>query len=112
MTEQLLAEKNDVNISHEGNIIALLKLIYRIWRLENVNEDALSIIKKADIIDEKINTFLTDHYEKIGRNINSLQNSYQDGLRKLDTSKDSITNKSKELKQIGDSSKKILTEKK
>ena len=108
---QLLAEKNDINISHEGNIIALLKLIYRIWRLENVNEDALSIIKKADIIDEKINTFLTDHYEKIGRNINSLQNSYQDGLRKLDTSKDSITNKSKELKQIGDSSKKILTKK-
>jgi len=104
---QLLAERNDINIAHEGNIIALLKLIYRIWRLENVNEDALSIIKKADILDEKISTFLTDHYEKIGRNINTLQNSYKEGLTKLDTGRESITNKTKELKEIGDSSKKI-----
>ena len=104
---QLLSESNDINIAHEGNIIALLKLIYRIWRLENVNEDALSIIKKADILDKKISTFLTDHYEKIGRNINTLQNSYKEGLTKLDTGRESIINKAKELKEIGDSSKKI-----
>ena len=64
-------------MTHEGSILALIKLIYRMWRLEGINEDAVKIVKKAEelsysnkakiiniTIPEKVKTFIEKNLAK------------------------------------------------
>ena len=105
---QVIAEKKDIMIAHEGNIVALLKLVYRVWRLESVNEDALEIIKKADALDGRLKRFYDDHFLKIGRHIELAMKSFDLGDKDIKSGRKPILNQSGELKKIGLSNENLL----
>ena len=102
----ILAENNDIMIAHEGSIVALLKLIYRMWRLEGINQDALDVIKKADLLDKQLNDFYKEYYEKIGNQLTTVLKTYDAGKKRIATGREPILTKSSELKKISFSSKK------
>ena len=106
---QVMAEEKDIMIAHEGNIVALLKLVYRVWRLESVNEDALEVIKKADSLDSRLKRFYDDHFLKIGRHIELAMKSFQTGEKDLKSGRKPILNQSDELKKIGLSNEKFIS---
>ena len=97
---QLLAEKNNIQLCHEGIISALLKLVLRSWKLYNVDEDALEIVKKADTLHNRLNRFYNEHFLKIGRNLELAMKAFDQGEKDIKSGRKNILDQSDDLKKM------------
>ena len=78
-----------------------------LWRIDHQNKNAEKIAIKAGNLVDKFSGLLGD-FEQLGKNIKSVEKSYEGARKKLDTGTGNIFNRIQELEDLGAKSKKTL----
>jgi DNA recombination protein RmuC len=91
-------------------LLATLKTVESIWKHEKQTQNAMEIARQGANLYKKFFNFIND-LEKIGTQINSLQNTYQDAHKKLTSGKDNLVRQAERLKELGIKTEKSLSEK-
>jgi DNA recombination protein RmuC len=81
-------------------LLATLKTIENLWRYENQNRNARIIAEKAGNLYDKFRGFVED-IEKLGNQINTVNDTYQNALNKLSKGKGNLISQSQQLVDLG-----------
>lgn len=91
-------------------LLATLKTVESIWKHEKQTQNAMEIARQGGSLYDKFVSFIAD-LEKIGNQINSLQNTYTDAHKKLTSGKGNLVRQTEMLKKLGIKTEKSLTDK-
>jgi DNA recombination protein RmuC len=104
------AWEHKVVIVCPSTLLATLRTIASIWQQENQTRNAIEIARQGGALYDKFVGFLED-LEKIGKNINALQHSYEDASKKLNSGSGNLIGRVEKLKELGASTSKKIPEK-
>lgn len=99
-------DKNVVLVS-TSTLLATLSTIASIWKQEDQKRNVLEIAKEGGLLYDKFESFVSDLI-KIGRSLQTSQESYQDAMNKLVEGRGNIVKKVENLKKLGAKTKKSL----
>ena len=91
------------------NLLAILKIVDELWRIEKQNENAIDIANKAGLLYDKFCGFL-DNMEQIGKKIDDAGNAFQQAYKQLHTGRGNLIGKVEELKKMGANASKQLSQ--
>jgi len=89
------------------NLIASLKMIANLWRVEYQNKNALEISRQSGELYDKFKGFVDD-LEDIGKKINATRGSFDDAMNKLATGKGNLIRRAEKIRELGVKSEKKL----
>lgn len=89
------------------NLIASLKMIEDLWKREYQSQNAQDIADRGASLYDKFVGFV-DNLEKVGKNINDAQKSYNSAFGQLSTGRGNLISQAEKLKELGVKSKKSL----
>jgi len=101
-------EKNIIIVT-PTTLLAVLKTIDSMWQNEKQKQNAIQIATQAGALYDSF-TSLTDELLKIGRQIGTVQNSYEGAMKKL-TGKGNLIRRVERLKKLGAKASKQLDQK-
>ena len=101
------AYDQNIIIVSPSTLLVTLRTIEHIWRREYQEQNALNIAKSAEALYDKFALFVED-MEKIGKNIQSTQSSYENAMNKLTTGKGNLINKVEDMRKLGLKPKKTI----
>ncbi|HKJ48870.1 MAG TPA: DNA recombination protein RmuC, partial [Christiangramia sp.] len=91
-------EKNIIIVT-PTTLLAVLKTIDTMWQNEKQKQNAIEIATQAGALYDSF-TNLTEELQKIGRQIGTVQNSYEGAMKKL-TGKGNLVRRVEKLKKLG-----------
>jgi len=91
-------------------LLATLKTIESIWKHEKQTRNAIEIAKAGGSLYDKFYNFLAD-LEKLGGQIDSLQNTYKEARKKISDGRGNLIMQVERLKKLGVKTDKSLTDK-
>lgn len=86
-----------VIIMSPTNLIPAMKLIYDLWKKDDINKDAQVIASKAVKIYEKLAAFVED-FEKVGTQLQKATATFNDAEKKLYTGKGNLIAQASQMK--------------
>jgi DNA recombination protein RmuC len=89
------------------NLIAVLRMISNLWRVEYQNKNALEIAKQSGDLLDKFVGFLED-LEDVGRKLDQTRQSYDASVNKLSTGKGNLIRRAEKIKELGAKSSKDI----
>ena len=89
------------------NLLAVLKIIADLWRVEQQNQHAIEIADKAGLLYDKFVGFI-ENLEMVGKKLQDAQLSYDAAFKQLGSGKGNIISKIEELKKMGANANKQL----
>jgi DNA recombination protein RmuC len=89
------------------NLLAALKMIESLWRIENHNENALEIARQSGDMLDKFVSFVED-LKKVGAKIDDAHTTWDEAMRKLSSGKGNLVNRARRIQELGAKSKKQL----
>ena len=92
------------------NLLAVLKIIADLWRVELQNQHAIEIADKAGALYDKFVGFI-ENLELVGKKIQDAQQSYEMAFKQLSTGRGNIVGRVEELKKMGANANKQLGDK-
>ncbi len=102
------AQKENIIIVSPSTLLATLKTIENLWRMEYRNQNAKEIAQKAGDLYDKFVNFLQS-LQSIGNSLKKANLSYEEALKRLSEGKGSLLKRAIELKNMpGVSSKKEI----
>ncbi len=102
------AQKENIIIVSPSTLLATLKTIENLWRMEYRNQNAKEIAQKAGDLYDKFVNFLQS-LQNIGNSLKKANLSYEEALKRLSEGKGSLLKRAIELKNMpGVSSKKEI----
>lgn len=81
------------------NLIPAMKLVYDLWKKDDINKDAQLIAGKAVRIYEKLAAFV-EEFEKVGTHLEKAAASFSDAEKKLHTGRGNLISQASQLKQM------------
>jgi DNA recombination protein RmuC len=99
-------ERNIVIVS-PSTLLATLRTIASIWRQENQNRNALEIARQSGALYDKFQSMVTDLME-VGKRLHSVQDNYEDVMKKLSTGKGNLITSVEKIKKLGAKATKSL----
>ena len=99
-------DKNVVLLS-TSTLLATLSTIASIWKQEDQKRNVLEIAKEGGLLYDKFESFVAD-LVRIGKNLKTSQDSYQEAMNKLVDGRGNIIKKVENLKKLGAKTKKSL----
>lgn len=100
--------KKIVLVCH-ATLFATLRTISSLWRIERQNLNAQEIARQGGALYDKFHGFVSD-MESIGKNINTLQKTYESANNKLYTGKGNLISQTEKLRKMGVKTAKSLPE--
>lgn len=100
-------EKNVVIVT-TSTLLATLRTVESIWRQDNQNRHAMEIAKKSGDMYDKFVNFVSD-LEKVGKQLETTQNTYTDAMKKLGTGKGNLVNRAEAIRKLGAKANKKLS---
>lgn len=88
-------------------LIAILRTISTLWRIEQQNRNAQKIAEQAGDMYDKFVTFVSD-LENVGKYLDSTQKAYDGAMIKLQTGKGNLIKRADDLKSLGAKTSKQL----
>lgn len=88
-------------------LLATLKTVASIWKLELQNRNAQEIAKQGGLLYDKFVGFVED-LQRVGKYLDSAQNSYEDAYKKLKDGKGALITKAEKLRELGAQNRKRL----
>jgi DNA recombination protein RmuC len=82
------------------NLIAALKMIATLWRVEYQNKNAQEIAEQSGSLYDKFVGFLED-LRDVGNKLNATQRSYDDSINKLSEGKGNLIRRVERIKELG-----------
>lgn len=104
------AWENKVVLVSPSTLLATLRTVASIWQQENQTRNALEIARQGGALYDKFVGFISD-MEKLGKNITSLQSTYDDASKKLYTGAGNLVRRVENLKDLGASTSKEIPDK-
>jgi len=89
-----------VVIVSPSTLLATLKTVESIWRLENQNRNAMEIARQAGALYDKFVAFIEDLTE-VGKKIDMTQKAYDNAMNKLHTGTGNLVRRVENIKQLG-----------
>ncbi|MDR3668826.1 MAG: DNA recombination protein RmuC [Ignavibacteriaceae bacterium] len=99
-------ERNIVIVS-PSTLLATLRTIASIWRQENQNHNALEIARQSGALYDKFQNMVIDLLE-VGRKLHSVQDNYDEVMKKLSTGKGNLITSVEKIKKLGAKTTKSL----
>jgi DNA recombination protein RmuC len=107
----LIAVQNDQNLWNYAyskhvimvsptNLIAFLKLISDLWKRDDLSQNALKISEAGARLYDKLVGFV-ENLEKVGKNIDLAQKTYNDAFAQLYTGRGNLIKRAEDLKNMG-----------
>ncbi|MBH5328264.1 DNA recombination protein RmuC [Eikenella sp. S3360] len=93
-----------------STLLATLRTVANIWRYENQNRNALQIAEEGGKLYDKFTGFV-DTLEKVGKNLQQAQDSYQTAYKQLYSGTGNLVRRAEKLRQMGLKTNKRLDEK-
>lgn len=91
------------------NLLAVLKIIADLWKVEKQSRNAIEIAKKAGGLYDKFSGFIKN-FEQIGKKLDESRKVYDDAFKQLGTGKGNIIRQISELKDMGAKTKSQLSD--
>ena len=91
------AYKKKVLLISPTNLIPAMKLVYDLWKKDDINKDAQQIAGKAIKIYEKLAAFVED-FEKVGAQLQKATVVFNDAEKKLYTGKGNLISQASQMK--------------
>ena len=99
-------DRNIVMVTN-STLLATLKPVAYMWKQDKANKNAIEIARQAGSLYDKFQSFSEDLI-KVGNNLNTTKNTYEDAMKKLTEGKDNLVRKTERLRELGaKTSKKI-----
>ena len=99
-------DRNIVMVTN-STLFATLKTVAYMWKQDKANKNAIEIARQAGSLYDKFQSFSEDLI-KVGNNLNTTKNTYEDAMNKLTVGKDNLVRKTERLRELGaKASKKI-----
>lgn len=95
-----LAMDNQIMLVSPTNLLVALRTINNLWQYEYQNQNANKIADRARKMYEKFAGFVDD-LQKIGKQINSLETSYQSAMNKLSSGRGNLLSQVESFKELG-----------
>lgn len=92
------------------NLLAVLKIIADLWRVEQQNKHAIEIADKAGLLYDKFVGFI-DNLEQVGKKIQDAQQTYEIAFKQLSGGRGNLIGRVEELKKMGANAHKQLPDK-
>lgn len=92
------------------NLLAVLKIVADLWKVEQQNLHAIEIADKAGALYDKFVGFV-NNLEDVGKKINDAQRSYNDAFKQLSTGRGNLIGRAEELKKMGANASKQFPDK-
>jgi DNA recombination protein RmuC len=83
-----------------STLLATLRTVSSIWQQENQTRNALEIARQSGALYDKFVGFVAD-MEKIGNNLKTTQNTYNDAMKKLSEGRGNLVNATERLRKMG-----------
>ncbi len=99
-------EKNIVIVT-PSTLLATLKTIETLWRNAKQNRNAIEIADEAGKMYDKFVGFIED-MEKINKQLNTVQHSVQDSMKKLHSGQGNLVRRAEKIKSLGAKANKKL----
>jgi DNA recombination protein RmuC len=80
------------------NLLAVLKIIADLWKVEQQNQNAIEIAEKAGMMYDKFVGFISN-LEDVGKKIGAAQESYNVAFNQLSTGRGNLVGRAEELKR-------------
>ncbi|MGN7661681.1 MAG: DNA recombination protein RmuC [Anaplasma sp.] len=90
-----------------STLLATLKTVESLWRLENQNRNTLEIARQGGALYDKIAAFIQD-MQKLGRQMDVASGVYREAMKKLSEGQGNILTRTKNLKSLGVKTSKSL----
>lgn len=101
------ALKKQIIIVYPSTLIVTLKTIYMYWQRDKADQKIETIYKNAGDLYDKVYAFV-DTFEKVGRQIETLNGSFHDAQKHLYDGKGNIIKRAQDLKVLGAKTSKNL----
>jgi DNA recombination protein RmuC len=88
-------------------LLATLKTVASLWKHEKQTRNAMEIARQGGLLVDKFTSFLKD-LENIGRQIGTLQNTYNEAHKKLYDGKGNLIRRAERLRELGVKTEKSL----
>lgn len=92
------------------NLLAVLKIIADLWKVEQQNLHAIEIAEKAGAMYDKFVGFISS-MEEVGKKLGDAQGAYEQAFKQLSTGKGNLVNRMEELKKMGAAAQKQIPDK-
>ncbi len=102
-------DKNIMLVS-PTNLLAVLKIIADLWKVEQQNQNAIEIAEKAGMMYDKFVGFI-GNLEEVGKKIDAAQESYKVAFNQLSTGRGNLVGRAEELKKMGAKAQKQIQDK-
>lgn len=90
-----------------STLLATLRIVDSIWRLEKQNENAEEIVRQGTALYEKFAGFVDD-MRTLGKTVGQAQKAYDDAMNKLSTGRGNLLSKAENMRKLGLNPKKEL----
>lgn len=91
---------NKIVIVSPSTLLATLRTIASIWNQERQTKNALEIARQSGALYDKFVGFISD-MEKINKNLNTTQKSYDDAMNKLSSGSGNLVRRAEAIKKLG-----------
>ena len=103
------AWESRIVIVSPSTLFATLKTIASIWKQENQTKNAIEIARQGGALYDKFVGFITD-LEKLGKNIGTLNETYDEAMKKLKTGTGNLVGRAESMRKLGIKTSKHLPE--
>lgn len=100
--------KKNIVIATPSTLMASLRTVASIWKIEKQSQNAEEIAKKGALLYDKLVGFY-DELHKVGESLEKAQKSYDGAMSKLQNGKGNLVDRAKELKELGINTTKTLS---
>ncbi len=83
-----------------SSLLATLRVIESIWRLEKQNKNAHLIIEEGNKLYDKLAGFVSD-METMGQKLSGVQNAFEQAMNKLKTGRGNLIRRAEKMKHLG-----------
>lgn len=101
------AFKSNIMIVSPSTLFVTLRTIENIWKVQDQNDNAQLIAKKAADLYDKFEGFVVD-MEDLGKSIKKTNSTYESAFNKLSTGRGNLIRRTEEFKTLGVKPKKSL----
>ncbi len=94
------AYQKRILLTSPTNLIVCLKLVNDLWRREEQSKNQAEILRQAGNLYDKFIGFV-ESMEKVGRQIGSAQNAYEEAVKQLNSGKGNLISRAENLRKLG-----------
>ena len=95
-----LAYRKKVILVSVSSLMATLRIVESLWRLEKQNKNAHKVVEEGNKLYEKLAGFVAD-MESMGQKIGSLQTAYDQAMSKLTTGRGNLIRRAENMRRLG-----------